>query len=98
MKAVLAILGGSGFYDLPGLGNVAELAIESPWGAPSDTLRRGAIGATSVVFLARHGRGHRVPPTDINYRANIDCLKRAGTAPPNKTVIPLPPDRVIGRE
>src|SRR6202163_2963521 len=78
MKAVLGILGGSGFYDLPGLGNVAELAIESPWGAPSDTLRRGAIGATSVVFLARHGRGHRVPPTDINYRANIDCLKRAG--------------------
>src|ERR1700680_347896 len=78
MKAVVGILGGSGFYDLPGLGNVAGLAIESPWGAPSDTLRRGAIGATSVVFLARHGRGHRVPPTDINYRANIDCLKRAG--------------------
>ena len=78
MKAVLGILGGSGFYDLPRLGNVAELAIESPWGAPSDTLRRGAIGTTSVVFLARHGRGHRVPPTDINYRANIDCLKRAG--------------------
>jgi 5'-methylthioadenosine phosphorylase len=78
MKAVLGILGGSGFYTLPGLGGVEELAIESPWGAPSDTLRRGAIGTTPVVFLARHGRGHRVPPTEINYRANIDCLKRAG--------------------
>ena len=77
-RALLGILGGSGFYDLPGLGGVEDLAIESPWGASSDTLRRGAIGTTPVVFLARHGRGHRVPPTDINYRANIDCLKRAG--------------------
>jgi 5'-methylthioadenosine phosphorylase len=77
-QALLGILGGSGFYDLPGLGGVEELAIESPWGAPSDTLRRGTIGTTSVVFLARHGRDHRVPPSDINYRANIDCLKRAG--------------------
>jgi 5'-methylthioadenosine phosphorylase len=77
-RAVLGILGGSGFYDLPGLEQVEELAVESPWGEPSDKLRRGLIGTTSIVFLARHGRGHRVPPTDINYRANIDCLKRAG--------------------
>jgi 5'-methylthioadenosine phosphorylase len=76
--ALLGIIGGSGFYDLPGLEKVEELAIESPWGEPSDRLRRGEIGGKPVVFLARHGRGHRVPPSDINYRANIDCLKRAG--------------------
>ena len=52
--------------------------VESPWGAPSDQLRRGEIDGLPVVFLPRHGRGHRVPPSAINYRANIDCLKRAG--------------------
>jgi 5'-methylthioadenosine phosphorylase len=78
MRAVLGVLGGSGIYDLPGLEQVEELAIASPWGEPSDTLRRGVIGNTPVVFLPRHGKGHRVSPTDLNYRANIDCLKRAG--------------------
>jgi 5'-methylthioadenosine phosphorylase len=77
-RAVLGVIGGSGVYDLPGLEDVRELSIGSPWGEPSDRLRRGRIGATDVVFLARHGKGHRVSPTDLNYRANIDCLKRAG--------------------
>jgi 5'-methylthioadenosine phosphorylase len=77
-RALLGIIGGSGFYDLPGLDKIEELSITSPWGEPSDRLRRGEIGGRAVVFLARHGRGHRVPPSDINYRANIDCLKRAG--------------------
>jgi 5'-methylthioadenosine phosphorylase len=77
-RALLGIIGGSGFYDLPGLEKVEELAIESPWGDPSDRLRRGEIGGKPAVFLARHGRGHRLPPSDIDYRANIDCLKRAG--------------------
>jgi 5'-methylthioadenosine phosphorylase len=77
-RAVLGILGGSGIYDLPGLKNTQDLAIESPWGEPSDKLRRGEIADTSVVFLPRHGKGHRVSPTDLNYRANLDCLKRAG--------------------
>jgi 5'-methylthioadenosine phosphorylase len=77
-RALLGIIGGSGFYDLPGLEKVEELAIESPWGNPSDRLRRGEIGGKPAVFLARHGRGHRLPPSDIDYRANIDCLKRAG--------------------
>src|SRR6202163_2689568 len=77
-RALLGIIGGSGFYDLPGLENIEELSIDSPWGEPSDRLRRGEIGGKAAVFLARHGRGHRVPPSDINYRANIDCLKRAG--------------------
>jgi 5'-methylthioadenosine phosphorylase len=77
-RGLLGIIGGSGFYDLPGLGKIEELSIDSPWGDPSDRLRRGEIGGKAAVFLARHGRGHRVPPSDINYRANIDCLKRAG--------------------
>src|ERR1700682_6666179 len=77
-RGLLGIIGGSGFYDLPGLGRIEELSIDSPWGDPSDRLRRGEIGGKAAVFLARHGRGHRVPPSDINYRANIDCLKRAG--------------------
>lgn len=76
--AVLGVMGGSGVYDLPGLEDVREERIESPWGEPSDALRIGRIGETRVVFLARHGRGHRLSPTGINYRANIDILKRAG--------------------
>lgn len=76
--AVLGILGGSGIYELPGLENIDELAIESPWGKPSAKLLRGRIGNTTVVFMPRHGKGHSVSPTDLNYRANIDCLKRAG--------------------
>jgi 5'-methylthioadenosine phosphorylase len=71
-------MGGSGVYDLPGLEDVREERIGSPWGEPSDALRIGRIGQTPVVFLARHGRGHRLSPSDINYRANIDVLKRAG--------------------
>ena len=77
-RAKLGIIGGSGLYDLPGLGAWKELAITSPWGEPSDRLRLGRIGQTEVVFLPRHGRGHTVSPSEINYRANIDGFKRAG--------------------
>jgi 5'-methylthioadenosine phosphorylase len=77
-KAVLGVIGGSGVYDLPGLEEMREERVRSPWGEPSDALRIGRIGATEVVFLARHGRGHRFSPSDINYRANIDAMKRAG--------------------
>ena len=77
-RAVLGIIGGSGVYDLPGLEDIREERVASPWGAPSDALRFGRVGTTQVVFLPRHGRGHRLSPTDINYRANIDVLKRAG--------------------
>jgi 5'-methylthioadenosine phosphorylase len=76
--AVLGVIGGSGVYDLPGLEEVREERVASPWGEPSDPLRIGRIGETRVVFLARHGRGHRYSPSDINYRANIDAMKRAG--------------------
>jgi 5'-methylthioadenosine phosphorylase len=71
-------MGGSGVYDLPGLEDVREERIASPWGEPSDALRIGRIGPTIVAFMPRHGRGHRVSPSDINYRANIDVMKRAG--------------------
>jgi 5'-methylthioadenosine phosphorylase len=77
-KAVLGFLGGSGVYDLPGLEDAREERISSPWGEPSDALRIGRIGSTAAVFLPRHGRGHRFSPSDINYRANIDVMKRAG--------------------
>jgi 5'-methylthioadenosine phosphorylase len=77
-KAVLGIIGGSGIYDLPGLEKVRRRRVKSPWGEPSAALRMGEIAGTSVVFLARHDEGHRLSPTDINYRANIDVLKRAG--------------------
>jgi 5'-methylthioadenosine phosphorylase len=77
-KSILGIIGGSGIYDLPGLENVREQAIASPWGEPSGPLRIGEIAGLPVVFLPRHDKGHRLSPSDINYRANIDILKRAG--------------------
>jgi len=77
-RAVLGIIGGSGIYDLPGLEDVREETIESPWGEPSAPLRVGEIKGLPVVFLSRHDKGHRLSPSDINYRANIDALKRAG--------------------
>ncbi|MBS0245016.1 MAG: S-methyl-5'-thioadenosine phosphorylase [Proteobacteria bacterium] len=77
-KAVLGIIGGSGIYDLPGLQNVREERVASPWGEPSGALRIGDVDGLPVVFLARHDKGHRLSPSDINYRANIDAMKRVG--------------------
>ena len=77
-KAIVGIIGGSGIYDLPGLEITREERIATPWGEPSDALRFGRIGATDAVFLPRHGRGHRLSPSGINYRANIAAMKRAG--------------------
>ncbi|MGH6818061.1 MAG: S-methyl-5'-thioadenosine phosphorylase [Methylovirgula sp.] len=77
-KAIVGIIGGSGVYDLPSLEDLREEEVASPWGVPSDALRFGRIGATECVFLPRHGRGHRLSPSGINYRANIDALKRVG--------------------
>jgi len=77
-QAVLGIIGGSGIYDLPGITDVREERVATPWGEPSDALRVGRVGATQVVFLPRHGRGHRIPPSDINYRANIAAMKTLG--------------------
>jgi 5'-methylthioadenosine phosphorylase len=77
-KALLGIIGGSGIYDLPGLQDLREERVKTPWGEPSDALRFGRIGGTDAVFLPRHGRGHRFSPSGINYRANIDAMKRVG--------------------
>src|ERR1700752_1182137 len=77
-RAVLGIIGGSGIYDLPGLQDVRDEEVASPWGEPSAPLRRGTLGGLPIVFLPRHGKGHVLSPSDINYRANIDALKRAG--------------------
>ncbi len=76
--AIVGIIGGSGVYNLPGLENIREQWIETPWGEPSDALHFGDIGGTQAVFLPRHGRGHALSPSGINYRANIDALKRVG--------------------
>jgi 5'-methylthioadenosine phosphorylase len=77
-KAVLGVIGGSGVYDLPGLENKQTKVIASPWGDPSGPLLTGEIDGLPIVFLSRHDKGHRHSPSDINYRANIDVLKRAG--------------------
>jgi 5'-methylthioadenosine phosphorylase len=76
--SVIGVIGGSGLYDLPGLTGATWTKVESPWGEPSDELLIGRIAGKKVVFLPRHGRGHRVPPSEIDYRANIDAMKRAG--------------------
>jgi 5'-methylthioadenosine phosphorylase len=74
----LGVLGGSGLYDIPGLERIERRRVEGPWGAPSDELTFGEIEGVKLVFLPRHGRGHRLSPTGVNARANIDALKRAG--------------------
>lgn len=76
--SVIGIVGGTGLYELDALVDRAWTRVDSPFGAPSDELLFGRIGAQRVVFLPRHGRGHRIPPNEINFLANIDALKRAG--------------------
>ena len=75
---VLGIIGGSGVYDIPGLTDTAWRTIESPYGKPSDQLLFGKLGDQQLVFLPRHGRGHMIPPSELNFRANVDAMKRAG--------------------
>jgi 5'-methylthioadenosine phosphorylase len=77
-QSVLGIIGGSGLYDIPALKNVHWEAISSPWGTPSDQVLFADLDGLPIRFLPRHGRGHRLPPSAINFRANIDALKRAG--------------------
>jgi 5'-methylthioadenosine phosphorylase len=77
-KSVLGIVGGSGLYDIPALKNVRWQAVNSPFGEPSDQILFADLDGLAVRFLPRHGRGHKVPPSAIDFRANIDALKRAG--------------------
>ncbi|HBF91313.1 MAG TPA: S-methyl-5'-thioadenosine phosphorylase [Hyphomonas atlantica] len=77
-KWTLGIIGGSGLYEIDGLEDRREEQVETAWGKPSDALVRGRIGEVELVFLPRHGKGHRITPTDVPYRANIAALKAAG--------------------
>ena len=78
MRPVIGIIGGSGLYDIPGLEEKSWRRVSTPWGDPSDELLEGRLHGVRCVFLPRHGRGHRLGPSDLNYRANIDALKRVG--------------------
>jgi len=75
---VLGVLGGSGLYDLDGLENPEWVSIDTPWGKPSDDILFAEMDGVKLRFLPRHGRAHALSPSDVNYRANIDALKRAG--------------------
>jgi 5'-methylthioadenosine phosphorylase len=75
---VIGIIGGSGLYAIDALEEAQWLAVDTPWGAPSDALLIGRIEGVRFVFLPRHGRGHPIPPSELNARANVDALKRAG--------------------
>lgn len=77
-KSVIGVLGGSGVYNIDGLANTRWVKVDSPFGNPSDELLFGELNGQQMVFLPRHGRGHKIPPSEINYRANVDALKRAG--------------------
>jgi 5'-methylthioadenosine phosphorylase len=77
-QADIGIIGGSGLYEMEGLEQVREVTVRTPFGSPSDALRLGKIDGIRVAFLARHGRGHRIGPSEINYRANIYALKSVG--------------------
>ncbi|MEE1544726.1 MAG: S-methyl-5'-thioadenosine phosphorylase [Alphaproteobacteria bacterium] len=74
----VGIIGGSGVYDIDGFEDAEWQTVETPFGAPSDAMLQGTLDGQRLVFLPRHGRGHRVPPSELNFRANIDALKRAG--------------------
>lgn len=78
--ADIGIIGGSGLYHMEGLSDVREVRVRTPFGEPSDALIVGTLDGVRVAFLSRHGRGHRIAPTDINYRANIYALKTLGVA------------------
>ena len=77
-ERILAVIGGSGLYELPGLEAVERVQASTPFGAPSDELVRGRLGDATVLFLPRHGRGHRITPTEINFRANLFAIKQLG--------------------
>src|SRR6056297_1936912 len=78
MDTVIGVIGGSGVYEIEGLQGAEWVAVDSPFGAPSDALLTGTLDGVTMVFLPRHGRGHVHSPSSVPYRANIDALKRMG--------------------
>jgi 5'-methylthioadenosine phosphorylase len=108
-QAMLAVIGGTGLYDLPDLAGVTETSVETPYGAPVSPIVQGTIGGVPIAFLARHGRGHQVNPSEIPFKANIYALKMIGAThllsvnavgslqehlPPRTAVVP---DQIIDR-
>lgn len=77
-ETMIGVIGGSGLYEIDGLENPKWEAVETPWGTPSDSLLTGRLNGVKMAFLPRHGRGHRLSPSSVPYRANIDALKRIG--------------------
>jgi len=77
-QSIIGVIGGSGLYHMEGLANVSEVEVDTPFGKPSDPLVQGKLGERSLVFLPRHGKGHRFLPTEINFRANIFAMKKLG--------------------
>jgi 5'-methylthioadenosine phosphorylase len=77
MKTV-GVIGGSGLYEMEGLTDIRSIKVETPWGSPSDDLMEGKLGDIKMVFLPRHGRGHKIMPSEVNYRANIYAMKKLG--------------------
>src|SRR6267154_2112376 len=78
--AKVGIIGGSGLYQIEGMTKVKEVAVKTPFGEPSDKFITGELEGIPVVFLPRHGRGHRISPSEINFRANIYGMKKLGVA------------------
>ncbi|MEY4593535.1 MAG: hypothetical protein RIR18_2430, partial [Pseudomonadota bacterium] len=74
----VGLIGGSGVYNIDDLSNTQWVKVDSPFGEPSDEILLGDLNGQAMAFLPRHGRGHKIPPSDVNYRANIDALKRLG--------------------
>ncbi|WP_300535278.1 S-methyl-5'-thioadenosine phosphorylase, partial [uncultured Mameliella sp.] len=113
-NTMIAVIGGSGIYDIDGLQGAAWQAVDSPWGTPSDEILTGTLDGVKMAFLPRHGRGHVHGPTTVPYRANIDALKRIGVtdvisvsacgsfreemAPGDFVVVDQFIDRTFGRE
>jgi 5'-methylthioadenosine phosphorylase len=77
-ETIIGIMGGSGIYEIDGLENTRWTKIDSPFGTVSDEILFGELDGVQMRFLPRHGRGHRISPSEVNYRANIDAMKRAG--------------------
>ena len=77
MKTI-GVMGGSGLYEMEGLSDVKSVSVETPWGSPSSSLITGTLGGVRMVFLPRHGTGHTISPSEINFRANIYAMKAMG--------------------
>ena len=88
-RVSIGIIGGSGLYQMAGLTEAQEVAVDTPFGKPSDNFIVGNIEGKRVAFLARHGRGHRILPSELNFRANIFAMKKLGVASVEGDLLPL---------